>query len=70
MVRTLVNSHAAMTRRVWDSIGQIREELSLSEDANSRGSIRNLLVHLASTDCRWLSGLNNEPVSIFLSGGC
>jgi uncharacterized damage-inducible protein DinB len=61
MIKTLVEYHLAMTRRVWDSIGQITEEQFLADDAYSRGSIRNLMVHLASTDRRWLAGLKGLP---------
>jgi uncharacterized damage-inducible protein DinB len=50
-----------MTRRVWDSIEKITDEQFLQDDAYSRGSIRNLMVHLASTDRRWLAGLKNQP---------
>lgn len=61
MVRSMIEYHTATTRRVWDSIDRITEEQFLVEDAYSRGSIRNLLVHLASTDRRWLAGLKNLP---------
>lgn len=33
----------------------------MADDAYSRGSIRNLMVDLASTDRRWLAGLKNQP---------
>jgi uncharacterized damage-inducible protein DinB len=61
MIKTFIGYHIAMTRRVWDSIDQITDEQFLADDVYSRGSIRNLMVHLASTDRRWLSGLNNGP---------
>jgi uncharacterized damage-inducible protein DinB len=61
MMRTFIEYHIAMTRRVWDSIDQITDEQFLADDTYSRGSIRNLVVHLTSTDRRWLSGLKNEP---------
>jgi len=61
MIQTLGDYHIAMTRRVWESIDQITEEQYLAEDAYSRGSIRNLMVHLASTDRRWLTGMKNQP---------
>ncbi len=59
MIKTFINYHIEMTRRVWDSINQITDEQFLADDAYSRGSIRNLMVHLASTDRRWLAGLKN-----------
>jgi uncharacterized damage-inducible protein DinB len=59
MTKTFIEYHIAMTRRVWDLIDQITEEQFLADDTYSRGSIRNLMVHLASTDRRWLAGLKN-----------
>ncbi len=61
MIKTFIEYHIDMTRKVWDSIDRISEEQFLADDAYSRGSIRNLMVHLASTDRRWLSGLKNGP---------
>lgn len=60
LIKTYVEYHVDMTRRVWDLIDQITDEQFLAEDVYSRGSIRNLMVHLASTDRRWLAGLKNE----------
>lgn len=59
LIKTFIEYHLATTRRVWDSIDQINEEQFLADDTYSRGSIRNLMVHLASTDRRWLAGLKN-----------
>ncbi len=61
MIHTFIAYHMGTTHRVWDSIGQITDEQFLADDAYSRGSIRNLMVHLVSTDRRWLSGLKNGP---------
>ncbi len=61
MIQTLIDYHTAVTRRIWESIAQITDEQFLADDAYSRGSIRNLMVHLASTDRRWLAGLKNLP---------
>jgi len=61
MVRTFIEYHIAMTRRVWVSIDQISEQQFLADDAYSRGSIRNLMVHLTHTELRWLTGLKNLP---------
>ena len=63
LIQTFVQYHLDMTRRVWESIDQISEEQFLAEDAYSRGSIRNLMVHLANTDSNWLAGLKNIPES-------
>jgi len=59
MIKTFVEYHIDMTRRVWDSIDKLTNEQFVQDDAYSRGSIRNLMVHLASTDRRWLAGLKN-----------
>jgi len=61
MIKAFVEYHLDMTRRVWDSIDQITDEQFLTDDAYSRGSIRNLMVHLAATDSNWLAGLKNIP---------
>jgi len=61
IMREFVEYHLAMTRRVWDSIDRITEEQFLADDAYSRGSIRNLMAHLANTDRRWLNGLKGLP---------
>jgi uncharacterized damage-inducible protein DinB len=59
-IQTLIDYHIDMTHRVWDSIDHLTEEQFLADDAYSRGSVRNLMVHLASTDRRWLAGLRNQ----------
>jgi uncharacterized damage-inducible protein DinB len=61
LIRTFIAYHLDMTRRVWDSIEQITDEQFVADDAYSRGSIRNLMVHLANTDSNWLAGLKNIP---------
>jgi uncharacterized damage-inducible protein DinB len=61
MIRYYIDYHIAITRQIWESIDQLTEEQFLQEDTYSRGSIRNLMVHLASTDRRWLAGLKNQP---------
>lgn len=61
LVRSYLEYHCTMTRRVWESIAQISEAQFLQDDTYSRGSIRNLMVHLVGTDRRWLAGLKNLP---------
>ena len=61
LIKTFTEYHIDMTRRLWNSIDQITEEQFLAEDVYSRGSIRNLMVHLAATDSNWLAGLKNIP---------
>ena len=62
MIRIFIEYHINMTRRVWDSIAHISEERFVAESSYSRGSIRNLMVHITRTDERWLMGLKNRPV--------
>ena len=61
MIQLYIAYHIALSRQVWESIEQISDEQFLQDDAYSRGSIRNLMVHLASVDRRWLAGLKNLP---------
>ena len=61
LIQTFTQYHLDMTHRLWESIDQITEEQFLADDAYSRGSIRNLMVHLAATDSNWLAGLKNIP---------
>ena len=59
LIKLFVEYHIEMTRRVWGLIDTITDEQFLAEDGYSQGSIRNLMVHLASVDRRWLAGLKN-----------
>ncbi len=61
MVPTMIEYHLAMTGRVWNSIYQLNDQQFVADDSYSRGSIRNLMVHLVHTDRRWLWGLKNLP---------
>ena len=65
MVKVFIAYHHDITRRVWDSVDKITDQQFLADDAYSRGSIRNLMVHLANTDRNWLRGLKNLPRSDF-----
>ena len=61
MVRKFIEYHVDMSRRVWGSIDRLSEQQFVADDSYSRGSIRNLMVHLTHTDLRWLTGLKNLP---------
>ena len=61
MIRSFIDYDIAMTRRVWDAIDRISEVQFVADDAYSRGSVRNLMVHLTHTELRWLTGLKNLP---------
>jgi len=59
LIRIYTEYHIALTRKIWESIEALSDEQFLKEDAYSRGSIRNLMVHLSSVDRRWLAGLKD-----------
>jgi len=59
--KTLIEYHCSLNLRVCASIAVIDDEQFTRDDAYSRGSIRNLMVHLANSDRRWLAGLKNLP---------
>ena len=61
MLQTCVEYHHAITRRVWNSIEKITEAQFLADDSYSRGSIRNLMVHIAEGTLNWLTVVNNLP---------
>ena len=60
LIHLYVEYHIETTRRVWDLIDTITDEQFLADEIYSHGSIRNLMVHLASVDRRWLAGLKNQ----------
>lgn len=59
LIQLYIEYHIETTRRVWDLIDTITDEQFVAGDEYSQGSIRNLMVHLASVDRRWLAGLKN-----------
>ena len=59
-IKTFTQYHIDMTRRVWDSIEHITDEQFLADHGYSQGSIHSLIVHIISTDRRWLAGLKNQ----------
>lgn len=60
LIKLYIEYHMDTTRRVWNSIEQITEDQFLANNIYSHGSIRNLMVHLASVERRWLAGLKNQ----------
>ena len=61
LVSLYIEYHNATTRRVWDGLDALSDAQFVKDDTYSRGSIRNFMVHLASTDRRWLAGLRELP---------
>lgn len=66
-IHTYIEYHHALTRRVWESIEHLSDEQFVTEIPYSHGSIRNLMVHLATTDARWLRGLQGQPDARWLT---
>jgi len=61
MIKSLIEYHCDLNRRLCASLAHITDAQFTQDDPYSRGSIRNLLVHVISTDRRWLAGLKNLP---------
>ena len=55
--RSLVEYDRALWGRTWESILRLTEEQFIQDLPYSHGSIRNQMVHVASTVRRWLGGL-------------
>ncbi|MEW6403192.1 MAG: DinB family protein [Chloroflexota bacterium] len=60
MIRSYIEYHVDMSRLVWESIGHITEEQFLADDGHFRGSIRDHMLYIISTDRRWLAALKNQ----------
>lgn len=63
-IRLYVDYHIALSRQIWESIEKLTEAQFLQNDTYSRGSIRNLMVHIVSVDRRWLTALKNLPDNV------
>lgn len=61
IIRDMLDYHYATQRRVWQSIMTLTDEQFVKTIPFSHGSIRNQMVHLASTDGGWLRGLQGVP---------
>jgi uncharacterized damage-inducible protein DinB len=61
MIQTYMNYNDAMTRRIWGSIRMISDHQFVNRFDYSHGSIRDIVVHMAVVDGRWLRGLKEEP---------
>src|SRR6187551_2421718 len=63
-IRSYVDYHIALSRQIWESIEKLTEAQFLQNDTYSRGSIRNLMVHIVSVDRRWLTALKGLPDTV------
>lgn len=61
IVRSMTDYNYAYHRRVWDSVMALTGDQFTQDLPYSHGSIRNQMVHLASTDGGWLRGLKEIP---------
>lgn len=61
IIGALFDYHWALYDRVWDSLAQLSEEQFTQDIAYSHGSIRDQMLHVATTDGRWLRGLQGNP---------
>ncbi len=61
LLQSYLKYNEAMTRAVWESIRQITDAQFTASSECPHGSIRNLMIHMAVVDARWLLGLNGEP---------
>lgn len=59
-LQTIVEYNYALHQQVWQSIDQISDEQFFAPLDYSHGSLHAHLVHLASVDTRWLSGLQGQ----------
>jgi uncharacterized damage-inducible protein DinB len=60
-VRTMIAYNCALHRRTWDSIDTLSKAQFQREVKYSHGSLHNHMLHIASVDRRWLSGLKELP---------
>jgi uncharacterized damage-inducible protein DinB len=61
LIRSYLEYNDAMNRRVWESVKQLTDEQFVSTIEYSHGSIRDLMVHMAAVDGRWMRGLKGVP---------
>ena len=60
--RQLYRYHFAIHQKIWDeAISQLSDEQFTQALPYSVGSVRNQLVHMAETELRWFSGLQELP---------
>jgi uncharacterized damage-inducible protein DinB len=66
-IQQLFEYNYALHRKVWDCIAHLTPEQFVQEIDYSIGSVRNHMVHLASVDQRWLTGVQGEPITDHLN---
>ena len=58
---TFLEYNEAINRKVWDSIRTLSDQQFQESFGYSHGSIRDIMVHLAVVESRWLLGLMEQP---------
>jgi uncharacterized damage-inducible protein DinB len=61
-IRTIITYNYAAHQQLWDSIMHLTDEQYVQRVDYSTGSVRNHMVHLASTDQRWLARAMGQPL--------
>jgi uncharacterized damage-inducible protein DinB len=61
-IQELITYHYALYRRLWGAIEHLTDEQYVQPVEYSYGSIRNHMVHVMSTDQRWLSRVQGETL--------
>jgi uncharacterized damage-inducible protein DinB len=61
-IQELMTYNYALHRRLWQSIDHLTDEQFVQPVDYSIGSVRNHMVHVMSTDRRWLSRVQGEPL--------
>jgi uncharacterized damage-inducible protein DinB len=60
LIQDLFAYHYALYQRVWESVMTLTDDLFARDLSYSHGSIRNQILHVATTDGRWLRGLKGQ----------
>jgi uncharacterized damage-inducible protein DinB len=61
-IQQMITYNYALHRKLWESIDHLTEEQYLQPIDYSVGSVRNHMVHVMSTDHRWLSRIQGEEL--------
>jgi uncharacterized damage-inducible protein DinB len=69
LIQSLVSYHVSMNNRILALLDEASEAAFLEQGSFAHGSLRSLLVHLASTDLRWLAGLQGSADAGHLDAG-
>ncbi len=57
MLRTMVEYHVMMNRKLWESVMMLTDEQYAQKIDYSNGSVQNHILHMVSVDNRWFARL-------------